>query len=190
GEDPAFARALAEAAQAEAEIEAAEVAAMEAERLRTSRVYCEACPDDGVTEFLANGEMRGGGPSWKGLVTAVAAEYVQELPVGALLGMEAVVVSDLPGKTGRRHSAPTDEALATSGGDGKEKAVAGAAEDGGSGGTGGGHGWGGAARCALAMASATFLEEVVGMGGFPRMKAMRCFSASLRCGRPPAAAGG
>ncbi|CAN0409010.1 unnamed protein product, partial [Ectocarpus sp. 12 AP-2014] len=39
------------------------------------------------------------------------------------------------------------------------------------------------------MASATFLEEVMGMGGFPRMKAMRCFSASLRCGRPPDAAG-
>ncbi|CAN0110454.1 unnamed protein product, partial [Ectocarpus sp. 12 AP-2014] len=122
-QDPAFARAMAEAAQAEAEIEAAEVAAMEAERLRTSRVYCEACPDDGVTEFLADGEMRGGGPSWKGLVTAVAAEYVHELPEGALVGMEAVVVSDVPGNTGRRHSAPTDEALATSGGDGKEKAV-------------------------------------------------------------------
>ncbi|CAN0366643.1 unnamed protein product, partial [Ectocarpus sp. 8 AP-2014] len=135
--------------------------------------------------------MRGGGPSWKGLVTAVAAEYRHELPEGALVGMEAVVVSDLPGNTGRRHSAaPTDEALATSGGDEKEKAVAAAEDDDGgvSGGSGVGYGWGGAARCALAMASATFLEEVMGMGGFPRMKAMRCFSASLRCGRPPDAA--
>ncbi|CAM9595097.1 unnamed protein product, partial [Scytosiphon promiscuus] len=54
-----------------------------------------------------------------------------------------------------------------------------------------GYGWGGAARCALLMASATFLEEVLGIGGkFPRMTAMRCFSASLRCGRAPGGSAG
>ncbi|CAM9595167.1 unnamed protein product, partial [Scytosiphon promiscuus] len=105
--DPVFARAMAEAAQAEAEIEAAEAAHVEAERRRTSRVYCEACPGDGVVEFTASRGMHGGGVSWKGLVTAVAAEYVQDLPRGKLISVEAVIVSDLPGSEGQ-HSAPGD----------------------------------------------------------------------------------
>ncbi|CAN0229248.1 unnamed protein product [Pylaiella littoralis] len=186
-QDSAFIRASKEVAQAKAEIEEAELADIEAERLRTSRIFCEACPDDGMVEFLAKPGMRGGGGSWKGLMTAVAAEYVHELPGGSLVGIEAVVVSDLPGSAGQE-SSQSGVWAGSSSSDGEQQVsgAAAAAEPGAAGiGSGGGYGWGGAARCALLMASATFFEEILKMQSFPRMKAMRCFSASLRCGRAP-----
>lgn len=100
-----------------------------------------------------------------------------------------MVVSDLPGSAGDA-AAPGDVWAGGSGtGKGQVETVAGggAAAAAAGGVAASGYGWGGAARCALLMASATFIEEVMGMRGFPRMKAMRCFSASLRCGKPKAA---
>lgn len=93
------------------------------------------------------------------------------------------MVSDLPGTAGDC-STPGDVWAGGGGGGGKQPAET-------TGGAAGGvaasaHGWSGPSRCALLMASATFIEEVMGVKGFPRMKAMRCFSASLRCGRAPA----
>ncbi|CAN0367722.1 unnamed protein product, partial [Discosporangium mesarthrocarpum] len=64
---------------------------------KVCRVFCEALPEDGVVEFVADRELRGGGTSWKGLAKAIVAEYVSEVPWGKLLTLEAVVVSDLPG---------------------------------------------------------------------------------------------
>eukprot|EP00904_Undaria_pinnatifida_P007297 jgi/Undpi1/3698/HiC_scaffold_16.g07068.m1 len=148
-EEAAFARAVAEAAQARAEIEAAAVADAAAQRLRTCRVFCEACPEDGMVEFAATRGMSNGGNSWKGLVTAVAAEYVHEVGAGRMVAIEAVVVSDVPGSVGQASDG-------VAGGPGAEGAA--------KGGAGRAYGWGRAARCALLMATATFLEEIIGLG--------------------------
>lgn len=43
---------------------------------KTSRIFCEACPADGMVEFLAKRGMRGGGSSWNGLVTAVGESFI------------------------------------------------------------------------------------------------------------------
>lgn len=69
-----------------------------------------------------------------------ASEYVQEVRTSDILGLEAVIVSDLPGLMGQ---GVASEAQAHEGA---------------------GHGWGETARSALLMASATFLEEVLEMG--------------------------
>ena len=63
------------------------------------------------------------------------------------------MVSDLPGSTARRGGGEGE-------GEGSRAAMPAALEDGGV----KGHGWATTARCALLMASATFLEEVLGMG--------------------------
>lgn len=38
---------------------------------QTSRIFCEACPGDGMVEFIAKRGVPGGGDSWNGLVTAI-----------------------------------------------------------------------------------------------------------------------
>lgn len=78
------------------------------------------------------------------LTALSVAEYVPEVVPGEILGLEAVVVSDLPGGQGQGV-----RVLDTTG---KYVAQEGA-----------GHGWAEAARSALLMASATFLEEVLDM---------------------------
>lgn len=77
-------------------------------------------------------------------VETLAAEYIQEVRSGEILGLEAVVVSDLPGLVGQ---------AATTGAQELKMAQEGA-----------GHGWAETARSALLMATATFLEEVLDMG--------------------------
>lgn len=69
------------------------------------------------------------------------------------MGIEAVVVSDLPGTA--RAVTPALESSEQ-----QEQQQLLPVVDGGV----GGHGWANTARCALLMASATFLEEVLGMG--------------------------
>lgn len=68
---------------------------------------------------------------------------------GHVVAIEAVVVSDVPGSVGQ------DSDGVAVGGRGAEGAS--------NGGAGRAYGWGRAARCALLMATATFLEEVIGL---------------------------
>lgn len=70
------------------------------------------------------------------------------MAAGYMLAIEAVVVSDMPGSVGQ-----------TSDGVPGDRRAEGAAK----GGAGRAHGWSRAARCALLMATATFLEEVIGL---------------------------
>lgn len=78
-----------------------------------------------------------------------AAEYVHEVGAGRMVAIEAVVVSDVPGSVGQASDG-------VAGGPGAEGAA--------KGGAGRAYGWGRAARCALLMATATFLEEIIGLG--------------------------
>ena len=66
-----------------------------------------------------------------------------------MMAIEAVVVSDVPGSVGQNSDG-------VAGGGRWAEGVA-------KGGAGCAYGWGRAARCALLMATATFLEEVIGL---------------------------